>query len=160
MKKLHLVRHAKANAFSKSGKDFDRDLHEKADSQLKLVNQFLKMNNVQVQQVLCSSAKRTRQTLSALTSISDNSKPIFSEDLYLASYGQLLRFVCDKAQGDEIILIGHNEGISELASYLSNQNIYLETANICTINLAVNNWNEVTQGIGKVEVLFSPKEEY
>lgn len=160
MKKLHLLRHAKANAFSNNGEDFDRDLHLKAENQLKLVDQFLKMNNVQVQQILCSSAKRTRQTLKALTSIKDITKPIFSEDLYLASSGQLLRFVCDNAIGDEVILVGHNEGISELASYLSNQNIHLETANFCSISLSVNDWAKVTQGVGKVEVLFSPKEEY
>ena len=160
MKKLHLLRHAKANAFSNNGEDFDRDLHVKAENQLKLADQFLKMNNMQVDQILCSSAKRTRQTLKALTSINDIIKPIFSEDLYLASSSQLLRFVCDKANGDEIILIGHNEGISELASYLSNQNIHLETANFCTISLNVDDWKEVSQGTGKVEVLFSPKEDF
>ncbi len=158
MKRLHLLRHAKAKAFSNTGTDFDRELHDKAESQLKMVNQYLQIQNPTLSKIFCSSAKRTRQSLKALTSINTSSEINYSDDLFLASSNQLLRFLCENGQGDEIMLVGHNEGLSELAAYLTNKHIHLETANYCVVELNVENWNEVSENTGKIEVLFSPKE--
>jgi phosphohistidine phosphatase len=157
MKKLHLLRHAKAKAFSNSGEDFDRILHEKAESQLKLVNQYLQIQNPKFDKVFCSSAKRTRQTLKLLGFLDSNIEINYSDDLYLASENQLIRFVCENGNGVVVLIIGHNDGLSELASYLTNKQVHLETANYCVIGIDVENWSEVSKNTGKLETLFAPK---
>ena len=67
-------------------------------------------------EIFCSTAVRTRQTLSALDLPS--TVPVhFTDALYLTEAPKMLR-VLKQARGACVLLLGHNTGIAELAALL------------------------------------------
>ena len=87
--KLYLLRHAKTKQESPTGKDFDRELLPKGLAQCAMMREHLEgLGNIHV---LCSSAKRTRQTLQEINLNSD--KIEFRDELYLCSRDQILQSI-------------------------------------------------------------------
>ena len=117
--KLHLLRHAKTNQISPTGKDFDRELLPRGLEQLQEFKEFYAKHPFQVGRVLCSGAVRTRQTFSEIKSLFANVPLTFLNELYLASSGELLQIINQSQSTTDLLIIGHNEGISDLASELS-----------------------------------------
>lgn len=65
--KLFILRHAKTETHSETGADFDRKLKEKGKEQCRLMNAYLVEYYSGTQfDVYCSSARRTKSTLSAI----------------------------------------------------------------------------------------------
>jgi phosphohistidine phosphatase len=131
--KLHLLRHAKTNQISPTGKDFDRELLPRAYEQLQEFREFYTQNPFQVGHILCSSAVRTRQTLDQIKALFADVPVTFLDELYLASAGELLKIINELQSPEDILLIGHNEGISELASELSAGFILLKTCGLVSL---------------------------
>ena len=131
--KLHLLRHAKTNQISPTGKDFDRELLPRAYEQLQEFREFYTQNPFQVGHILCSSAVRTRQTLDQIKELFADVPLTFLNELYLASAGELLKIINALQSPEDILLIGHNEGISELASELSAGFILLKTCGLVSL---------------------------
>ena len=131
--KLHLLRHAKTNQISPTGKDFDRELLPRAYEQLQEFREFYTQNPFQVGHILCSSAVRTRQTLDQIKDLFADVPVTFLDELYLASAGELLKIINELQSPEDILLIGHNEGISELASELSAGFILLKTCGLVSL---------------------------
>jgi phosphohistidine phosphatase len=131
--KLHLLRHAKTNQISPTGKDFDRELLPKAYEQLQEFREFYTQNPFQVGHILCSSAVRTRQTLDQIKELFADVPVTFLNELYLASAGELLKIINELQSPEDVLLIGHNEGISELASELSAAFILLKTCGLVSL---------------------------
>ena len=131
--KLHLLRHAKTNQISPTGKDFDRELLPRAYEQLQEFREFYTQNPFQVGHILCSSAVRTRQTLDQIKALFADVPVTFLNELYLASTGELLKIINALQSPEDILLIGHNEGISELASELSAGFILLKTCGLVSL---------------------------
>jgi len=71
--------------------------------------------------VLCSSAARTRETLDIVIKELEREPKIKIEDrLYLASAGQILRRLRELPEkAEDVLLIGHNPGMHELAFRLA-----------------------------------------
>jgi len=157
---LHLLRHAKTNANSDSGLDFDRLLLEKGIRQSKMMAQFFKMNDFQPKFIFCSSAKRTRATLKEIQKLHALEHAVeFRKELYLASRRDLLSFLCEVKGNGDVFIIGHNNGLSDLITYLVDDFYDLPTCSFVSITFDVDDWSEVSQSLGKVAVYFSPKEE-
>ena len=131
--KLHLLRHAKTNQISPTGKDFDRELLPRAYEQLQEFREFYAQNPFQVGHILCSSAVRTRQTWAAIEDLFPGVSIVFVDDLYLASSDEMLKIINALQSPEDIFLIGHNEGISELASELSAAFILLKTCGLVSL---------------------------
>jgi phosphohistidine phosphatase len=131
--KLHLLRHAKTNQISPTGKDFDRELLPRANEQLQEFREFYTQNPFQVGHILCSSAVRTRQTWAAIEDLFPGVSIVFVDDLYLASSDEMLKIINALQSPEDILLIGHNEGISELASELSAAFILLKTCGLVSL---------------------------
>ena len=128
---LHFLRHAKTNQLSPSGRDFDRELLPRGYEQLSEFRAFVGKNNQQkalsIDHIYCSSAKRTRQTLNEIADLFPNATISFHDELYLASASELLTFLSSKNSPQTSLLIGHNEGLSDLATYLTGSDIHLKT---------------------------------
>jgi phosphohistidine phosphatase len=131
--KLHLLRHAKTNQISPTGKDFDRELLPKAYEQCAELKRYLQDHPVAPKHILCSSAVRTRQTLDQIKDLFADVPVTFLDELYLASAGELLKIINALQSPEDILLIGHNEGISELASELSAGFILLKTCGLVSL---------------------------
>lgn len=153
--KLHLLRHAKTNQQSETGRDFDRKLLPKGVQQCLEISDFLeKLDNYEVH---CSSSMRTRQTYELISPKVATANIHFWDDLYHASHLELLQFINSLETSKDILLIGHNEGISDLASYLTDQFISLKTCGYICLEADISSWSELSKGQAKITESYRPE---
>jgi phosphohistidine phosphatase len=157
MLKLMLLRHAKTEKQSDTGLDFDRQLAAKGQVQAKAMAAHLTNIDLSDTAVLCSDAKRTLETFDFLRQQNELTSLMLHPDLYLADRETLLSQLC-KQQGDfTILLIGHNDGISDLASYLTDTYVHLSTCTLFTLDVHADDWSEITQGSCTISEMFRPE---
>ncbi len=117
---LHLLRHAKAVPQGE-GSDRDRPLEQRGRRAAQAVAAWAAEHRLAPALVLCSPAVRTRQTLDIVAPAFARPPQILFEDaLYLATAGQLvarLRKITVSTTG--VLIVGHNPGLHELATILS-----------------------------------------
>ncbi|TXI82301.1 MAG: hypothetical protein E6Q38_05010 [Crocinitomicaceae bacterium] len=155
--KIHLLRHAKTEQLSKSGKDFDRKLKERGIEQSKELAQFLLTNQICELETWCSTAKRTRQTFSYLANALQPAKLDFMDDLYLCEQETFLNKLWNLNQTNDLFIIGHNDGLSDLASYFSDDLIHLSTCEYICFSFSADSWAELSRGTGIIVNRFRPK---
>ena len=131
--KLHLLRHAKTNQISPTGKDFDRELLQRGYEQIAELKTYLQNHPIAPKHILCSTAMRTRQTLAELQALWPSSSIQYIDELYLASKQNILDAICALKSPDDILVIGHNEGLSELTIYLSDQAVWHKTCGLVSL---------------------------
>ena len=146
LKKLYLLRHAEAENNSASGKDFDRKLS--SIGQNNILNAVpIYRKTLTVDAVFCSAASRTKETWKLLNLNLGTCS--FHSELYGASSDELIHFI----QGipnvfSRVLLIGHNPGLSDLASYLTDEFYSLKTGQLLKIELEALDWKMISRGIG------------
>jgi phosphohistidine phosphatase len=122
MNMLHLLRHAKSSA--KEGiEDHERGLSRRGREAARRVGKDLRATIGAFDLVLCSSARRTRETLDlVLNEFSPRPRCMVEGGLYLAGRERLIeRLRRLDAQDASVLLIGHNPGIHELALGLADK---------------------------------------
>lgn len=112
--------------------------------------------------VLCSSARRTRETLDG---VDPSGEVRIEEELYGASEAELLerlRRVPDAI--DSVMLIGHNPAIQELALELASSGARLgdmerkfPTAALATLSVPCA-WSDIRRGSAELVAFVTPKE--
>ena len=150
--KLYLLRHAKTNQQSPTGKDFDRRLLPKGHAQCALMQKHLE--GTQEVHILCSSAQRTRETLKGIDL--SNMDVEFRDDLYLCSRDTLLKAIWECKSNKDLMIIGHNFGISDLAEYLLEDYIELRTCELLVFDFEIDTWQEVSKGLGVLTDRYRP----
>ena len=114
MSRLYLLRHAKSSWKDASLDDHDRPLAPRGKRASKAIGRYLRDRDVTPELVLCSSAKRARQTLERLGPAGLDAR--IEPELYGAGANTLLarlREVPDEVAS--VMLIGHNPGMQQLA---------------------------------------------
>ncbi len=154
---LQIIRHAKTSQNSETGRDFDRALMPKGISQANLLGHYLKQEQLNLGTILLSGARRTKQTFSILEQqgVSFETK-IVDDTLYLASSFELLAHLHEQTSST-ITLIGHNDGLSELASYLLDDYEHLKTCAFIQLHVELNHWAELIQGTAVLAKRFRPE---
>jgi phosphohistidine phosphatase len=120
MPKLHLLRHAKSS-WKEDIDDHERPLNKRGREAAALVGRHLPAAVGPLDLVLCSSARRTRQTLGlVLAEFPARPRCLVEGDLYLADCAKLLdRLKRLDETAANVMLIGHNPGLQELAIALT-----------------------------------------
>ena len=124
MKKLILMRHAKAERHGEDDTDQGRALHRKGVAAVKKVGAYLQSEGHRPELIVHSSSKRTTQTAWELCNHIDPQPMTMRLDaLYLANPKNIL----DVIQGTEstvetLMLVGHSPGIADLAVNLAGVN--------------------------------------
>jgi len=154
--KLHLVRHAKTEPNSSTGKDFDRKLMPKGIIQSNVLGTYLNDKEFKISHTYCSTALRTKETFAILTNFFDTGNVVFLDDLYLADREVYLKMIWKLKHSKDILVIGHNEGISEFAAYLSDTEVLMKTCEYMCIEFKASKWSEVSRGTGEITVDFRP----
>ncbi|MBN9678292.1 SixA phosphatase family protein [Salipiger bermudensis] len=113
MKRLILMRHAKSD-WSTGGADHQRPLNKRGRNSAKALGNWLRAQGLAPDQALCSSASRTRETL-ALLDLEVRTR--YEDRLYHAGPVAMLKCLSE-AEGDTVIMVGHNPGIAEFADEL------------------------------------------
>jgi phosphohistidine phosphatase len=147
---LHFLRHAKTDQLRPSGRDFDRELLSRGYEQLSEFRAFVGQRELSVDHIYCSTAKRTRQTLDEIADLFPNATISFHDELYLACWSELLSFLSTKNSSQTSLLIGHNEGLSELASYLTNTDIHLKTCGYLQLSFPFDHSGFISANTGGV----------
>lgn len=114
---LYLLRHAKTEPWSPLGNDFSRTLKPVGIHHSKATANWIVNNLMPPDTVLCSPAKRTRETLAPL--LAQWPKLLSSTDyvdpLYGASLDMLYTLVEDAfSYSERLLMIGHNPGFETL----------------------------------------------
>lgn len=159
-RRLLLLRHAKSSWDDPALADHDRPLAPRGRKASKLIRAHLRREQIDVSLVLCSSARRARETLE-LVSVSG---PVEVErELYGASASQLLerlRRLPDEL--DAVMLIGHNPAIQELAVGLVADGSGLASRKFPTGALATltftGSWRALESGQAELAAFVTPKE--
>ena len=122
VKTILLLRHAKS-AWGQPGlDDHDRPLNKRGERAAEAMAEYIVHNAPRPDLILCSTAVRTRQTLAPVAHRLANPAPpiALEKGLYLATEGELLvRLRAVPEDVRTVLLIGHNEGIGELARALA-----------------------------------------
>ena len=120
MHRLHLLRHAKSSP-DDDIEDRRRPLSRRGREAARLVGRTLPEAAGAIDLVLCSSAVRTRETLElALAGFAAPPRCLFEDELYLADRNRLilrLQRLCES--NDNVLVIGHNPGLHDLALALA-----------------------------------------
>ncbi|MBV8889904.1 MAG: histidine phosphatase family protein [Alphaproteobacteria bacterium] len=117
---LHLLRHAKAGS-GEEVEDRERPLSRRGREAARRVGHDLQAAIGPLDLVLCSTARRTRETLElALAGWAPRPRMLIEDALYLAGPAALVRRLEAIAEEDHrVLLIGHNPGLHELALALA-----------------------------------------
>jgi phosphohistidine phosphatase len=122
MKTLYLMRHAKSSLDMAGISDHDRPIIEKGKRRTELIAQHLKQNEEVPQLILCSTAKRARETAKIIASSFELKKKqvVYQKEIYELDTNGLFDLLFSLPDDVErVLMIGHNPVISELATLLS-----------------------------------------
>ena len=165
MKRLLLLRHAKSSWDDPELADHDRPLAPRGRRAAELIAQHLDAEGLGPELVLCSSARRTRETLARIAPEFDPRAAVEVEGgLYAASADELLerlRAVDDAVRS--VLLIGHNPGLQDLAVDLAGGGDELDamrrkfpTAALATLEFD-GAWRELEAGDAALVGFVTPK---
>ncbi len=158
-KKLILIRHAKADWPKNIPSDFERPLLPEGKTDALELGLFFSKNRIMPNLVICSPAKRTTDTFSLINQhLQLNTRHLKYEPvIYEAAYTKLLEVVNNIDSYETVALIGHNNGISELANYLSGEFINLPPAGTLLIEFPFDSWKMLSGGTGEIRLARYPE---
>jgi phosphohistidine phosphatase len=159
-KRLLLLRHAKSSWDDPTLSDHDRPLAPRGRKAAERMSRYLAEQDVSISLVLCSSARRTRQTIDL---VAPSGEIQIDPGLYGASADQLLdrlRQVPEEAR--TVMVVGHNPGLHELAIDLLDAGTELAERKFPTGALATlsfsGTWEELGTGRAELEGFVVPRE--
>jgi phosphohistidine phosphatase len=167
MRRVYLLRHAKSSWKDGSLPDRDRPLAGRGRRAAKAMAGHLERERIRPDLVLCSPARRTRETLERVEgALGERVETRIEEALYGAGEAELL--ACLEALPQEVgsvMLIGHNPGVEEVALALASEGAELArmrdkfpTAALATIELPADRWSAIERGSGELVEFVRPKD--
>lgn len=167
MRTLYLFRHAKSSWDDPGLSDHERPLADRGVRTTPVMAQHFRVGGIVPDVVLCSSARRTRETLDLLgDAIPDDCDVQFEDALYAASAQALLerlRALPDEAR--RVMVIGHNPGLQDLALLLAGPGDRrrrmarkFPTAALATLDVAAGGWPELSAGCAELTDFVRPKD--
>lgn len=169
MKTIILLRHAKSSWGDSSVEDFDRSLNQRGERAATLVGQFLRHEGLHPDLILCSAARRTRETLVRVQgAMLDDATTLIERELYLASANTLLerlRKVSDESE--RVLIIGHNPGLEDLAALLVEPKgspfeeklaLKYPTAGLAVLTFDIGRWHDLKKKSGHLDLFATPRD--
>lgn len=118
MKELILLRHAHAEPAQPDGVDLDRPLSPEGLAEAESAGRWLKEQGLVPDRVLCSPARRTRETLEGVLGVIGYVDQRLEPGIYEATAGTLVELADGHRECDRVLLVGHNPGMERLAALL------------------------------------------
>ena len=163
MKRLLLLRHAKAIPGTTKSGDHGRPLNERGKLDAPRMGIAMQHKRYLPDRVLCSTAKRTLQTWEhAAPELDGEPEVVFSDELYLAPWKVIANLVRAQPRSANVVLVvGHNPGLEECARALARKpttdderkrlDTLIEkfpTSALAVLDFDTETWSEVTSGAG------------
>jgi phosphohistidine phosphatase len=163
---LYLLRHAKSDWSDPALPDDARPLSKRGRRDTQRLASFLESAPIRPSLILCSTARRTRQTLEPLIGPLGNPPVELEEDLYGAPLEALLdRLHAVPATVSSVMLIGHNPGLQELAVKLTRPGpkrpaleAKFPTGALATISSTAKSWGELAPHSARLSRYITPRQ--
>ncbi len=155
--RLVVMRHAKAGELP-GGPDFERALKARGRRDAAAAGEWLRAGGFRPDAVLCSAARRTRQTW-RYVSDAVGAGAAFTADprLYEADADEVLAIVAETpGEVGTLLYVGHNPAAAELAASLTGTELPFPTAAIAVVRLA-GSWADVRAGSGDLIASWTPR---
>ncbi|MCU9848401.1 histidine phosphatase family protein [Defluviimonas sp. WL0024] len=162
-RRLILTRHAKSAWDDPALEDHDRPLNTRGRRAALELGEWLDSRGYEPDEVLCSTAARTRETWTKIAAAPLEVMPEvqYLRALYQASPVELVEAL-KGATGDCVMIIGHNPGIAAFAASLSARPpidpdfARYPTAATLVVDFQIESWADVQPGSGSVLDFFVP----
>ena len=165
MKTLYLIRHAKSSWDDPFQDDFDRPLSKRGLRDAPRMGKRLKEMALHPDLIITSPAERALST--CITIAEKIGYPLGNihtdQRLYHAGEDQLLTIVHGfNDANDEIIIFGHNPGLTDFANQLSRELVTdnIPTCGVVALRFPVNSWKDVHWEKGEVLFFDFPKNQH
>jgi phosphohistidine phosphatase len=170
MLNLMLLRHAKSSLAEAGQEDSDRPLNDRGRLAATAVGRYMASNDLVPQLVLCSPARRARETWSLVAGeLKTPPAILIAPEIYDFGDGKALMDCLRRKAGaaHSVSLVGHNPSIGRLAQSLAGagdkklrerlQTKY-PTAGLAVISFDLDNWEPLTAGAGTLRHFVTPKD--
>jgi phosphohistidine phosphatase len=168
MRRLLLLRHAKAERVQPGGKDLERSLTDRGRSDAIRVGAYLARHRLIPDLVLVSPSARTRETWTGVAKAFGKAPPAHFDPRIYESSPQIILKVIQEAGPDAatLLVIGHNPSMHDLAGLLiasgdleARQRLLEEfpTAAMAVMSFAVEDWRNLHPQGGRLEHFVAPK---
>ena len=161
MKNIFLFRHGKSSWSDPMFDDHERPLADRGIRDVPLISKIINEKCSNIDLVLCSSAKRTIETLNlCMQHINGNRQTEILDELYLSSSENILKILNNfLSKNNNIILIGHNPGLYDFVNSVDHLNSFLfPTAGLCHLILQKNTTSFVNFSDLKIVTTTKPKD--
>ncbi|MCK6453942.1 MAG: histidine phosphatase family protein [Alphaproteobacteria bacterium] len=167
-RRIYLFRHAKSGRDDPTLPDRERDLNGRGREASERMGAWCAENGIAPELVLCSTARRARETLARLLPHLHTGRVEFEDALYLASAAELLRRLrrIDDCVAS-VMMVGHNPGLHELAVLLAADgeagpvkqlSAKFPTAAMAEITVELDRWRDLDAERGRLARFVLPRE--
>ena len=118
MRELILLRHAHAEPASPGQADLDRPLSPEGLAEAEAAGRWLAEHRLVPDCVLCSPARRARETMEAVLAAVGYIDQRLDERIYEGTSGTLAELADTHRDADRLLLVGHNPGLEHLAALM------------------------------------------
>ena len=137
---LYLLRHAKSEPWGPLGNDFSRSLSSKGIHHAQCLSRWVPETLSPPDTILCSPAKRTRETLAPLLARWPQllATTDYIDSIYGASLTLLLTLVEEAfSYSERLLMVGHNPGFENLLTNVLQRDHAINIQKMATGTLAV-----------------------
>ncbi len=168
MRRLLLLRHAKSSWSEPGASDQERPLNRRGQEAAPRIGAYLNRHRLVPDCVLCSSARRARETWTLASAEVPAAPPaVYVERLYDAAAHAVLDVV-RHADPDcqSVLVVGHNPGLQEAAMLLiasgdledrERLREKLPTGGLVVIEFAIPDWSKLHAHSGRLERFVVPR---
>ncbi|MEO0436836.1 MAG: histidine phosphatase family protein [Pseudomonadota bacterium] len=163
MKTLHLMRHAKSSWTDPQLGDHERELNERGRRDAPRMGRAI-AERVSAMPVHCSTAIRAQRTLEGMCTTWPalaKQPHLIDSELYTFDARDLVAWLQDlRAEDSSCFLLGHNPALTDLCNFLTGRPALdnLPTAGYLRFSLPVEEWVDLTEGVGVLEHYIFPKD--
>lgn len=168
MLRLMLLRHAKSSWDEAGTADRDRPLSPRGRRAAALMAAEISNRSLLPDRILCSPARRTRETLAALVPhLADETRIAITGELYEPPSGDYLAVIGSRcADAKRLLVIGHNPAIQTTALALAAESDLnypdiaekLPAGALVVIDFAAASWAAVQPGSGRIALFLRPRD--
>ncbi|MGH6827992.1 MAG: SixA phosphatase family protein [Rhizomicrobium sp.] len=173
MKRLYILRHAKAQKAGPGQDDHARALTTGGIAEAEAMGRLLRKSGARPERALISTSARTVATANLVLG---NLKPVpradYREELYLAPAGRIITMLRRlPATLGAAMVVGHNPGLEELAIALTREPVRRKererraeieegfpTAALAVLDFDIDGWRDLAVGTGKLADFVRPKD--
>jgi phosphohistidine phosphatase len=172
MKRLLLLRHAKAEPGGAGIEDHERELTMRGLHDAAAMGRFMERKHYLAGAVYCSAARRTRQTAELVLGEWRTPAPVeYREAFYLADVKILVAAIQAAPDVPSLMIVGHNPGIEKCAGLLAREPVKAKerdalgvleekfpTAALAVLDFDVGAWRQVAAGGGVLTEFARPRD--